>query len=78
MDTELAYTPVTQAYGHSYESQYIVSTCCTAAGAGEGGSPWVKLMGLDMFVRSVGEGGWGRTKWSLTPTIPALDVHGRT
>ena len=31
MDTELAYTPVTRAYGHSYKSQYIVLTCCTAA-----------------------------------------------
>ena len=31
MDTELAYTPVTQAYGHSYESQYIVLICCTEA-----------------------------------------------
>ena len=28
MDTELAYTPVTQAYGHSHESQYIILACC--------------------------------------------------
>ena len=27
----LAHTPVTQAYGHSHDSQYIVLTCCTAA-----------------------------------------------
>ena len=31
MDTELAYTPVTQAYGNGHESQRIVLTCCTAA-----------------------------------------------
>ena len=31
MDTELAHTPASQAYGHSYDSQFIVLTCCTAA-----------------------------------------------
>ena len=30
-DTKLAYTPVTQAYGHSHHSQFIVLSCCTAA-----------------------------------------------
>ena len=29
-NTELAYTPVSQAYGHSNGSQFIVLTCCTA------------------------------------------------
>ena len=31
MDTELAYTPVSQAYGHSHHSQFIVLPHCTVA-----------------------------------------------
>ena len=30
-DTELAHAPGTLAYGHSYDSQYIVLPCCTAS-----------------------------------------------
>ena len=29
MDTKLAYTPVTQVYGHNHGSQYIVLPYCT-------------------------------------------------
>ena len=31
MDTGFTYALVTQAYGHSHNSQYIVLPCCTAA-----------------------------------------------
>ena len=56
MDIELAYTPVTQAYGPSHHFQFIVLPCCTAALqqvlGGGGGWRVVQLRGCNMHTHN--------------------------